>query len=61
MEIVDSESLYPAASSYSSGGGLTDGVNGNIVGVEISTVLDTTLQNNGGTIDIGAIEFTGLE
>jgi hypothetical protein len=31
-----------------SSGGITNGVNGNIVGVDVNTVLDTTLANNGG-------------
>ncbi|MBW3598844.1 MAG: LEPR-XLL domain-containing protein, partial [Planctomycetes bacterium] len=46
--MVDPESAFNLIGHAATSGGLTDGTNGNIVGVDVTTVLDTALADNGG-------------
>ena len=45
LEAVSSHNIVGDAATA---GGLTDGADGNVVGVDVTTVLDTTLADNGG-------------
>ncbi|MBW3599553.1 MAG: hypothetical protein KY475_20065, partial [Planctomycetes bacterium] len=45
---VEAASSFNLIGDANSAGGLTNGTNGNIVGVDVAAVLDTTLADNGG-------------
>ncbi len=57
---MNPSSSYNLIGDSGTAGGLTDGVNGNIVGADVTTILDTVLRDNGGPTKTHALLTTSV-